>query len=40
LHDMPEAMVHSGDGPGRHIVYLARQGSGFPPMEPAASPAQ
>jgi hypothetical protein len=33
---LPEAVVHDGDGPGRHIVYFARKGSEFPPMNPPA----
>jgi hypothetical protein len=40
LHEMPEAMVRDGDGPGRHVVYFARQGSGFPPMNAAEGAAQ
>jgi hypothetical protein len=31
----PEAVLREGDGPGRHIVYLARKGTEFPPMTPA-----
>jgi len=29
---MPEVVVRDGDGPGRHVVYLARKGTEFPPM--------
>jgi hypothetical protein len=37
---LPEVVVHNGDGPGRHIVYFARQGSGFPPMNASEATAQ
>jgi hypothetical protein len=29
----PEAVVRDGEGPGRHVVYFARRGSEFPPMD-------
>ena len=31
---LSEAVVRDGDGPGRHIVYFARKGTEFPPMNP------
>ena len=36
---LPEAVVADGEGPGHHIVYFARKGTEFPPMnapEPTA----
>jgi hypothetical protein len=37
---LPEAVIREGDGPGRHIVYFARQGAGFPPMNAPETSAQ
>jgi hypothetical protein len=34
LGALPEAVIRDGDGPGRHVVYFARKGNEFPPMEP------
>jgi hypothetical protein len=30
----PEVVIRDGEGPGRHVVYFARKGSAFPPMNP------
>jgi hypothetical protein len=35
----PEAVIRDGEAPGRHIVYFARKGGEFPPMNPP-EPAQ
>jgi hypothetical protein len=37
---LSEAVVRDGDGPGRHIVYFARKGSEFPPMNAPEGAAQ
>jgi len=37
---LPEAVIRDGDGPGRHIVYFAREGSAFPPMNAPEETAQ
>jgi hypothetical protein len=37
LDILPEAVVSDGDRHGRHVVYFARPGSGFPPMSPPGS---
>ena len=29
---MPEAVVRDGEQPGHHIIYFARQGNEFPPL--------
>jgi hypothetical protein len=37
---LPEAVIRNGDGPGRHTLYFARQGSEFPPLSPPEATAQ
>jgi hypothetical protein len=37
---LPEAVVADGEGPGHHIVYFARKGTEFPPMNAPEATAQ
>jgi hypothetical protein len=37
---LPEAVIRDGEAPGHHVIYFARPGEAFPPMNPPEMAAQ